>query len=362
MKVIYDYKIFSQPYGGISRYYTTLANQLLKNGEDVQIIPGLHQNNYLKYLSGNLVNGKKLKRFPANTARIINLINHLYCELEIKFQKPDIVHETYYSSLPHLKTNSVRVTSVYDMIHELYAEDFLINDKTRFLKKASISRVDHIISISQSTKNDLIEILGVDEKKISVVHLGVDTNAFNQKLTTSIKKPYLLYVGKREGYKNFEGFLIAFSKSKKLKSEFSIIAFGGGVFSTKEKKLIIENNLENCIIQIGGDDNKLIELYQNATAFVYPSKYEGFGLPPLEAMAAGCPVISSNTSSMPEVINNAGELFDPFDIENIKHSIEKVVFSEARTKELIKLGNENLKKFSWSKCSKSTTETYKKIL
>ena len=86
MKVIYDYKIFSQPYGGISRYYTTLANQLLKNGEDVQIIPGLHQNNYLKYLSGNLVNGKKLKRFPANTARIINLINHLYCELEIKFQ------------------------------------------------------------------------------------------------------------------------------------------------------------------------------------------------------------------------------------------------------------------------------------
>ena len=231
-----------------------------------------------------------------------------------------------------------------------------------FLKKASISRVDHIISISESTKNDLIEILGVDETKISVVHLGVDTEAFNQKFITSIKKPYLLYVGKRDGYKNFEGFLKAFSKSTKLKSELSIIAFGGGLFSTREKKLIKENNLENYIIQIGGDDNKLIELYQNARAFVYPSKYEGFGLPPLEAMAAGCPVISSNTSSMPEVINNAGEFFDPLDIENIKHSIEKVVFSEARTKKLIKLGTENLKNFSWSKCAKSTTEIYKKIL
>ena len=147
MKVIYDHKIFSQPFGGISRYYKTLASQLLENGEDVQIIPGLHLNNYLKDLSGNLVNGIKIKSFPANTARIINLLNHTFCELEIKFQKPDIVHETYYSALPHLKTNSVRVTSVYDMIHELYVDDFSINDKTSFLKNT-------ILPIIQDFKNN----------------------------------------------------------------------------------------------------------------------------------------------------------------------------------------------------------------
>lgn len=363
MKIVYDYKIFNQPYGGVSRYYKTLAYELLKAGQDVKILPGLHINNYLGELPKNIIKGFKLKSYPKKSAALFNGINHLFNEFEMRLDRPDLIHETYYSSLPHFKSNSIRVTTVYDMIHELYGCDFSNNDKTKIIKKAVISRVDHILCISESTKNDLINILGVDEEKISVVHLGVDVDAFRYKMKSKITKPFLLYVGNRSGYKNFNIFIKAFASCNKLKSEFNIIAFGGGQLSLSESQLIKKNGLlENQVIQISGGDDKLIELYQQATAFIYPSKYEGFGLPPLEAMASNCPVISSNTSSMPEVVNQAGEYFDPLNIESIRDAIKKVVFSEERTKELIKLGNENLKNFSWEKCANETINVYKKLL
>ena len=152
-------------------------------------------------------------------------------------------------------------------------------------------------------------------------------------------KPYLLYVGKRDGYKNFSGLIKAVASSSLLMRDFDVITVGAK-FSKAEKNLISSLGFaHNQVKRISYvTDMQLAQFYSNAAAFIYPSLYEGFGLPPLEAMSAGCPVVCSNTSSMPEVVRNAGVYFNPLDIEEMRNAIEKVVFSEDLKNQLVTLG------------------------
>jgi glycosyltransferase involved in cell wall biosynthesis len=140
------------------------------------------------------------------------------------------------------------------------------------------------------------------------------------------------------------------------------VAFGGGHFSAEEIKLIDETGLGNSVKQVSGNDERLASFYQNAAAFVYPSFYEGFGLPPLEAMAQQCPVISSNTSSMPEVIGDAGEFFDPHSKMEMRSAIERVIFSSAKRALLVERGKTRLAEFSWAKCAAQTGHVYSAAL
>lgn len=365
MKIAFDHQIFTmQSYGGISRYYAYLAEEMLAQGHIVDIHAGLHRNHYLSVLPENVVYGRKLNKYPRKTGRFFNWTNHGLSQYQMMRSKPDIIHETYYSSLPHLNTKSVRVTTVYDMIHELYANQFSPRDKTTSWKKNTFDRVDHILSISESTKRDLIELFGIDEEKVSVVYLGVDPSSFKS-IHDNIKysdKPYLLYVGGRGTYKNFTGFIKSVAASSNLFKNFNVIAFGGGQFNFDELELISKLGFSsNQVKQLAGPDSLLAQLYTNAAAFVYPSLYEGFGLPPLEAMAAGCPVVSSNASSMPEVVRDAGMYFNPNEIEDMREAIEKVVFSESLKSQLISSGYENIKDFSWDKCAQETLDIYKKL-
>lgn len=365
MKIAFDHKVFTnQTYGGISRYYTILADELLKQHMDVRIFAGFHRNHYLSDLPESVVTGRRINRYPPKSTRVFDLMNHAISQTQMRAWQPDIIHETYYSALPTLNTTSVRVTSVYDMIHELFADQFSPRDKTTQWKKGTLERVDHIISISHSTKCDLVELFGIDEKKITVVHLGVDLTAFqnNPLVLSGFNNPFVLYVGDRGGYKNFSVLLKAFAASPRLKNELDIVAFGGSSFNAAEQKLIKQLRYkEGQVRQVGGGDDFLASIYHQAEAFVYPSLHEGFGLPPLEAMAAGCPVISSNAGSMPEVIGTAGAYFDPNDIEDMKDAIEKVVFSNGLQKDLITLGFKNVEDFSWEKCAGETIDVYRKI-
>jgi len=250
------------------------------------------------------------------------------------------------------------------MIHELFCDQFSPRDKTTQFKKSTFKRVDHIICISQSTKRDLMKFFDVDEKKITVVHLGVDLTAFQKtpRVLPGFEKPFILFVGSRGGYKNFSGLLKAFASSKRLMTEFDIVSFGSDDFNAMERESIKQLGFKaDQVRQICGGDDILASLYNQAVAFVYPSVYEGFGLPPLEAMSAGCPVISSNTSSMPEVVRNSGVYFDPSNIEAMKCSIENVVFSDSLQKDLISLGYKNINDFSWQKCADETLYIYRKL-
>jgi glycosyltransferase involved in cell wall biosynthesis len=366
MKIAFDHQIFtSQSYGGISRYYTNLAAELFKERQEVKIFTGLHRNNYLEDLPEGIVNGYKLDKYPPKFQRICNLLNHSISQIQMKNYRPDVIHATYYSSLPSFNINTVYITTVHDMIHEIFNSQFSSSDKTTQWKKKSFERADHIISISHHTKKDLIDFFCIDESKISVIHHGIDLKVFQQSKVDNkfMGQSYILYVGSRGGYKNFDGLLKACAMSNIIKNKIKILAFGGGRFNNLETAIINELGFKRSFVeQIDGCDEVLASLYANALCFVYPSFYEGFGMPPLEAMAAECPVVASFSSSIPEVVNDAGVYFDPNNSEDMCLAIEKVILDEVLRSKLVKLGLENVKLFSWQKCGIETLEIYKYLV
>ncbi len=365
MKIAFDHLAFTmQRHGGISRYFSKLAFELSGLDQEIKIFAGIYQNHYLSKLPKELVRGTHIKSFPKKTGTIFDYFNHFLTQEQIYSYSPDIIHETYYAFAKPKKSDVPRVVTAYDMIHELFPSSFKKNDPLTQNKKNAFNRADHIISISQSTKDDLMEIFSIPDEKISVIYLASDIlSGQNPSKISANSKPFLLYVGSREPYKNFELLLKAFSISPSLKNDFEIIAFGGGKFRDEEVNKINELRLnESNVRQVAGDDKVLGALYSSATAFIYPSLYEGFGLPPLEAMSYNCPVISSNTSSMPEVIGNAGEFFDPTSVEELILAIENVVFSESRILDLKEKGRIRILDFSWSKCAKQTLEVYNNLV
>jgi len=366
MKIAFDYQIFSmQSFGGISRYFNSLALKFSKLDHDITIFAGIHRNKYLSSLPKPIVKGYQVTKYPPRSAKLFLLANHYLTNYQIQQWKPDVIHETYYSISNRISNKLPRIVTAYDMVHELFPKQFKKKEHITQKKISTFNRADHIISISHNTKKDLVKFFDIPPEKITVVHLACDI--FDQTNSNSINssfiKPFLLYVGARGGYKNFNRFLEAISKSQKLINDFDIVAFGGGILSIKENTLIHSLGFKkDQVKQIGGDDSVLAALYQEATAFVYPSLYEGFGIPPLESMAYECPVISSNTSSLPEVVGEAGEYFNPEDIESIKLSIENVVYSPSRILALKAKGLERINHFSWEKCAQDTLKVYKTLV
>lgn len=365
MKIAFDeYAFCMQQYGGVSRYFTRLAEQLAELEQTVKIFAPLHRNHYLDRLPRQLVKGYRINNYPPKTTRLAMPLNRLWNKAAINVWRPDVVHETFYSRHRVASRKTPTVITIHDMIHELFPEEFPRNDQTSRAKKVAAMRADHIICISENTRKDLISLFGIPEEKISVVYHGIDCVApVGTEITyPSPDQPFILYVGVRNQYKNFGRLLHAISSSPQLKKDFKIIAFGGGPFSPLEENLICKSGFSpGQIIHVKGSDDILARLYTTATAFVYPSLYEGFGFPPLEAMAHNCPVISSNASCLPEIIGNAADFFDPRNEESIASAIAAVVYSESRRQELIRKGQSLITHFSWDKCAMETLAVYRRI-
>jgi glycosyltransferase involved in cell wall biosynthesis len=366
MRLAFDHQAFMlQSYGGISRYFVRLVQGILSLGEQVDVLAPFHRNRYLNELPDKVVHGRRLDRFPPKSSRLIAMANRQISAMHLHKLQPDILHETYYSAKPVKGPVKGRILTVYDMIHEKFSDEFTANDPTSNNKRVAVSRADHIICISHSTKSDLCQMFDVPSEKVSVVHLGFDTFIDHRfvKMSSSTERPFLLYVGNRSGYKNFERMLKAVASCAKLASTFDVVAFGGGPLGADEHQLIATLGFRsNTVRQISGDDHVLGDLYRRATVLVYPSLYEGFGLPPIEAMAHDCPVVTSNTSSMPEIVGPAGEYFDPISIDAMSEGISKVVFNEQRRAQLITEGRSRLDQFSWRRCALETSEIYKHIM
>lgn len=366
MRIAFDHQIFGwQEYGGVSRYAYELATGLAGAcGQDVAIICPLYVNRYLAESDGaRLVNGIRVPVFP-KSGRIYRAVNTVLGWPGMRKFRPDIVHETYYSTRSAAPRGSKVVLTVYDMIHERFPKNFSIADPTRREKAAAVSRADHVICISEQTRKDLVEMLCVPPEKTSVVHLGFTLTPPDSPTVPdeSPNRPYLLYVGNRSGHKNFEGLLRAYAGSPFLQAEFDLVCFGGGEFNARERAAIEKlGPVTPRVRQLAGDDGILASYYRHARAFVYPSRYEGFGIPPLEAMSFGCPVACSNVSSIPEVVGDAAEMFDPSDADSIRVALERVVADDARREELIARGKARLDVFSWKRCAEQTLDVYRRI-
>ncbi|MCQ8105485.1 glycosyltransferase family 4 protein [Methylomonas sp. SURF-2] len=367
MKIVFDSQIFAmQEYGGISRYAYELAVELATSTkEDVAVISPLYVNRYLACAPSDLnVIGVPVPKLP-KTVLLFRAINSILAWPVTRHIRPNIFHETYYSSISMAPKSAKVVMTVYDMIHEKFSGHFPKTDPTSRRKALAVKRADHVICISEQTRQDLIELLGVNPAKTSVVNLGFSLMSQSDSVPESVARanPFLLYVGERRGYKNFEGLLQAYAMSLTLKNDFDLICFGGGEFTHREKTLLQQFGLSNeNVRQVSGDDALLAGYYRSASAFVYPSLYEGFGIPPLEAMSFNCPVICSGVSSIPEVVGNAGEMFDPCDLDSMRMAVERVVSDNVLQQTLIARGQERIKLFSWHSCAQETLAVYRSIL
>lgn len=364
MHVIYDSQIFAlQELGGISRYFVELARRLPLHDDGIRttILAPVHINYYLENSGVDKV-GRKIAPFPGRH-RLLPLVNRIGSRGFLRRQAPDIFHETYYSATCQ-PTSAPRVLTVYDMIHERFPEYFHgVDLQVPALKKEAVARVDHVIAISKSTGDDLMEYLGVAPEKITVIPLAPSFDPVQGKQEPGpAGRPYLLYVGLRGGVKNFQRFITAFSRSRILRSGFDVLCVGGGGFSADEKRFFDELKVRKHIRHRQADDVQLAALYSHAALFVYPSLYEGFGLPLLEAMRCGCPVACSRAGSMPEIAGDAALYFDPNDEEELRTVLEAGVVSEDVLHSLRVRGYDREKMFSWGACVARTAELYHSLV
>lgn len=361
MKVFFDGKIFSsQSCGGISRIIFELMHSLSQIG-------GLEQIFYRgSYIDRYPFKREWFKRYyglrkPAGCDyRFISLLDNMGLELAYaRNVTPDLIYHSSFYRVPKNPRGPV-VIHLYDMIHELFTD----NLKVKKFKKKSFKAADLIISISESVKKDLCGLYPINPEKVIVAYPGVASVFRNLATEGSNRRPYMLYVGMRNyRHKNF-GLLLNTFIERKYFRDFDLILAGGEKEITVQQKEKIKNTVGrgNWLKQEFGDDNKLAELYSNASVFIYPSLYEGFGIPLIEAMACGCPVITSNRSSMPEVVGDAALLFNPEDPEDLTEQIDKVVNDRFLSIGLIKKGKIRARQFTWENMASTIYKGYLGLL
>lgn len=362
--VIYSPEIFCwQRYGGVSRYFTELIPAVMASGWSVDVRAGLYVNDYLDHLrNAGVVHGHELccKKRVGKLGRTFLLILNSVAFNAMLANKGGVIHQTYYS--PFATQNGRLVVTVHDFIHEkLMPERQGVWSKAA--KRNSILSAEKLIAVSEATKRDLLDLYDIPSDRVEVVHHGV---CFAEELPMAVDKcdtmqPYLLYVGARGGYKNFETLVQAFAASTLLRSNFRLVCFGGGKFTSNEMSLFSKLKVSESVEWLEGDDVLLETYYRNATTLVYPSLYEGFGLPILEAMANWCPVVCSNTSSLPEVGGDAVFYFDPYHVDSLRDVLEKAVVDDGALFMLAQRGRERARSFSWQETARKTISVYQSI-
>lgn len=364
IRVVYDHHTFTQQrVGGISRYFLESANRIAALPDfEVRILAVGHVNEYLKTSPNPQIIHGMARPDLKRTTQIADKVNRAAWHLLRARFKPHILHETYYAYTGLPAKGVRRVTTVYDFIQEHYGHLIASSKEVIQQKKASIRRADHILCISESTRRDLLERYSVAPEKVSVIPLSGSRAVSAVIPECPITEPFVLYVGSRALYKNFEGAIKAFGDPSLWKN-LLLVCFGGGKLTAKEQEWISQAGIPaERVQQFSGDDDLLTALYRSAVCLIYPSFYEGFGIPLLEAMEQGCPVICSNTSSLPEVAGDAAILFDPNAVDAIRDALKQIIDSPEIRQQLKQRGAEQVKLFTWERCAEKTAAVYRSLM
>lgn len=355
-KILYDHQVFGwQKFGGISRYFVELMSRLPQDVTPTHSVV-FTDNVYLRASNLPLSTKSYHPRFIGSYQ-----INSVISKAAIRRKDFDLFHPTYYDPYFLGCLKKPYVITVHDMIHELFGDMFPFYDRTRSFKKKVITQARHIIAVSQKTKEDIISLYGLNEEKISVVYHGHSVNAATIEPIKDIPHRYLLFVGQRGRYKNFDRLVKAFAQISKREPDIKLICTGKP-FHPNEQKLLQSLNIEDKVVHYFATDEQLACLYQNALCFVFPSLYEGFGIPILEAFAADCPLALSNTSCFPEIAQDGGAYFDPYDIDSIAAVLSDIIANESLRANLVMRGRDILSRYSWDKMAANTANIYKSII
>lgn len=378
MKVLYDYQAFNQRVGGISRCFCELATHMpqsvickfsVKESDNVYLrnkylMPDLpycrlNENNFLYPMK--FKGRKKLYNFLEKHFRsfpTFNNINKQYSIEVVKQNDFDIIHPTLYDDyfISYLNKKPFIVT-VHDMIWELRPSK---NNSLWSKQKYELCiKANHIVAISEQTKKDLIKLWNIPENKITVVYHGHPEKkySYNKRM---IEQPYFLFVGRRESYKNFNQTLKDFARFHTLHPE-TILVCTGGALTKQEKELAKHLQIDKFIHTRFVTDDELANLYHYAIAFIFPSVYEGFGLPILESFSHGCLTLLNNASCFPEIGGDAAIYFksDEYGKSNL---LEKLIMAyemnESERLSFIDRGYEQMKLFSWDKAAVKLVDIY----
>ncbi len=321
---------------GVDRYSQEVAKRL-----EVEKIETL------RYLS--LIEAYRLSKAIRGKRGIIHLPNQDFARYALFLKNPFIV------------TVHDLIRSCIGFSRETTREKILLR-----LDKSYLKRANHIIAVSQNTKNDLIKYLKIPDGRISVIYNGVDHGIFKPDNTKLLDKPYILYVGSERPRKNLSRLFEAFSRLKAEFPELKLVKAGVAGRSEKYRadtmnSLASLGIIQDVIFVEHVSEPDLVHYYSSASLLAYPSLYEGFGLPPLEAMACGCPVVTSNTSSLPEVVGEAGVMVDPYDTDSMAEAMRQVLTDNELRGNMVSKGLEQAKKFSWDRAAMETQEVYEKV-
>ena len=366
MKILYDHQAFTgQRYGGVARYFHDLMESLSKMGIGIELALQFSNNEYLKNSSIRIPRQFRNIFGFMPTSMLVSRTNRLNSIYRIQRGKFDVFHPTFFHHyfLHHIE-NKPFVITYHDCIKEKFNLNH-IDNASKEQKQELLTRAAKIIAVSENTKKDLLELYDVKADKIDVVYHSTDFMKHQQPAHFHLKTPekYLLYVGARNDYKNFDGLLKSLKPVLKKHADVVLLCAGGGNFTEQEMVMMKVLGIENQVIhQHFYSDNTLFALYQRAIAFVYPSTYEGFGIPILEAFACGCPVVLSNASCFPEVAEDAALYFEATNKDDLSHKLEEIILDSELRKTLIDKGLKRQNAFSAEKKAKETFEVYKSVL
>ncbi|MEM7117718.1 MAG: glycosyltransferase family 1 protein [Chloroflexota bacterium] len=276
-------------------------------------------------------------------------------------------HTTYYTMPPPLQLTP-RIVTVYDMLHEQFPNFFnsRADDRFRQQKKQVVQQADAILAISETAKRDLCEAYRVPSKRVSVTPLAA-SDVF-QRLPAEkplYKRPFLLYVGNRIHYKNFSGLLTAFAAWPR-RAEFDLLVVGRPFSSLEQRQLAELGVAEQVVLastvmgKTAVSDQLLCQLYNQARAFVYPSLGEGFGIPLLEAIACGCPIVASRIPTTEEVAGSYPTYFDPTDSHSLIDALDVAVRQGRQV--LVSVDTNVLQRYSWNLTAQLTLKRYRELL
>ncbi len=361
MRVAFDEQIFAiQRHGGISRVFAELAREFDINsslGVEMQPMNAPIVNEYLLRddgLARSLV-VRQGRHWSTTIARSMFRRRHT--------GPADIVHSTFY--LPRMLKDypqAKRVVTVYDMIPELFPDtrrrlDFLTS-KREYVRKA-----DHIVCISESTKHDLMRIFDDIDVPVSVVYLGVGAE-FNPEAPAlpSFPHSYLIHVGMRRGYKDGDTLFRAFSHIAASYRDLQIVLVGGGPITADERNVLTDLGIETRVTQTSLRETDMPGAYAHARLCVVPSTYEGFGLPALEAMACGTPVILCRASSLPEIGGDTTWYFDPGDDVALAKEMAAILDDQDRAREQAALSRVRAQGFTWRRSAESLADVYSRVV
>ena len=319
---------------------------------------------YNKEVTENLLEFLPKVNFRGKS-RIVRYINQNKSISVINKSNFDIFHPTYYDPyfLKKIKDKPFVVT-FYDMIHEKLSDQFdTLKSDTRIYenKKRLLEHAAKVIAISETTKQDIIQIFGLDSEKIEVVYLGSSLSNNSKNYKRIVNEDYILFVGNRDIYKNFIFFVTTIADLL-INNNLKLICAGGGEFTSQESNLLLSLNLQNKVIfkKIISDD-VLANFYSHAIFFCFPSLYEGFGIPVLEAFACQCPILLSNGGSLPEIGGDGALYFEPTNKESLITKANKLLNDELLRKRLVENGNARLHQFSWAKTYQEHLKIYESI-